>query len=212
MSQIALLSQVPAATIDMSQFSPLSEVPAATLPATSVATLPAKRHFDAGDSSEWYTPAEYIEAARAAMGGIDLDPASCEFANQVVAAARYFDRATDGLGQQWRGRVWLNPPYSDHKGQAARWAAKLLHEYKSGRVSQAVLLVNLSTAYQPMLQEVAKVALVCMVDRRIRFYAPEGGKRRSPTQANVIYYLGERRQAFAEHFTRFGVVLARCED
>jgi len=92
-------------------------------------------------------------------------------------------------------------------GQAAEWAAMLLAEHQSGRVQQAVLLVNLSTSYQAAMQEVARAGLVCMVNRRIRFVSAGGNDERRPTQANVIFYLGERRQAFAEHFGRFGVVL-----
>ena len=170
----------------------LNEEPAA------IKLTPAKRHFDAGESSEWYTPAAYIEAARATMGAIDLDPASCAFANGTVRAARYFDRATGGLRQQWAGRVWLNPPYSDYSGQAAEWAAKLLAEHLAGRVAQGVLLVNLSTSYQPAMQAIARAGLVCMVNHRIKFASGQAADRGSPTQANVIFYLGDRRREFSE--------------
>jgi hypothetical protein len=39
---------------------------------------------------EWYTPAEFVEAARAVLGEFDLDPASSERAQQTVKARRYY--------------------------------------------------------------------------------------------------------------------------
>ena len=42
------------------------------------------------ESVQHYTPRDYAEAARRVMGGIDLDPFSCELANRTVRAARYF--------------------------------------------------------------------------------------------------------------------------
>lgn len=76
------------------------------------------------ESQEHYTPKPIIEAARAWMGAIDLDPASCEAAQRRVRATRWFSRKTAGLGglgvawRNWSGdddampaqKVFLNPP------------------------------------------------------------------------------------------------------
>ncbi len=68
------------------------------------------QRMQSSESNEWWTPEPYIEAARSVLGGIDLDPASCAQANETVQAARYCGVADDGLKQEWKGRVWLNPP------------------------------------------------------------------------------------------------------
>src|SRR5262245_13067731 len=39
---------------------------------------------------EWYTPPQYIAAARAVLGAIDLDPASSEIAQTTVQAGAFF--------------------------------------------------------------------------------------------------------------------------
>ena len=101
-------------------------------------------HQDSGQT-EWYTPSPVVEAARAVMGGIDLDPASSAAANETVQAATYFSRADDGLAQPWAGRVFLNPPFSD----AARFISKLMAERAAGRVTEAcvVTFASLDTAW-----------------------------------------------------------------
>lgn len=75
------------------------------------------------DRDEWYTPPTVIEAARTAMGGIDLDPASCSDANKVVRARTWWAASDLPLERKWAGNVWLNPPYGQQQIRQFYWHA-----------------------------------------------------------------------------------------
>lgn len=47
--------------------------------------------------NEWYTPEEYLNAARSVLGPFELDPASSAQANRTVRAARFYSQQEDGL-------------------------------------------------------------------------------------------------------------------
>jgi len=154
-------------------------------------------------NNEWYTPAEYIEAARLVLGAIDLDPASSDEANEVVKAARYFTAADDGLLQQWQGRTWHNPPYaSDLIG---KFADKLVHHYMAGDVPAAVVLVNNATETAWFQRMAGHSSAVCFPRGRVRFWSPSGTVG-APLQGQAILYMGEDIDAFTAEFRRFGFV------
>jgi ParB family chromosome partitioning protein len=162
-------------------------------------------------SNEWYTPPVYLEAARAVLGGIDLDPASSERANRNVQAAAYYTEEDNGLAQAWWGRVFLNPPYGRWEGEssAGLWTAKLLTEYAAGRVTAAVLLVNAvpgNAWFTPLWQ-----FPICFTDHRISFIDADGRVQAAPTHSNAFVYLGGDRTAFVSAFARFGAVVARIQ-
>ena len=157
---------------------------------------------NSGDN-EWYTPPEFIEAARLVMGSIDLDPASSEVANRTVGAKRIYTAADDGLALKWEGCVWMNPPYE--KGLIDRFAEKLRAEVEAGFVTQAVVLVNnaTDTRWFATLCEVA--TMLCFPTGRIRFHKPDG-ERGAPLQGQAVIYIGGQHEGFARAFASFGMV------
>lgn len=62
---------------------------------------------------ELYTDPKITAMARLVMGGIELDPASCEFANsKFVQAERFYTKEDDGLNKIWKAKtVWMNHPF-----------------------------------------------------------------------------------------------------
>jgi hypothetical protein len=77
-------------------------------------------------SVEHFTPAPVIAAARSVLGAIDLDPASCLIANEVVRAEQIYTAADDGLSAPWVGRIFLNPPGGKTNGESnqKRWCRR----------------------------------------------------------------------------------------
>lgn len=159
----------------------------------------------ASTENEWYTPAKYIEAAREVLGGIDLDPASSDRANQTVKAARFYIAADDGLDQPWSGRVWLNPPYGRLAGE---FTGRLVREYTAGEVEAAILLVNAYCTDTDWFQPLSDYRL-CFTDHRIDFDSAGREKNTTSTHGSVFVYLGPENEAFQKRFSEFGAVVGR---
>ena len=69
-------------------------------------------------TDEWATPQDLFDRLNAEFG-FTLDVCANEDNHKTP---RYFDKAMDGLAQDWTGEVcWMNPPYGR---EIPKWVAK----------------------------------------------------------------------------------------
>lgn len=165
------------------------------------------------ESVEWYTPVEYIEAAREVMGGIDLDPATAATPQEWIRATVFYTQADNGLAQPWLGRVWLNAPYSKTDGQSNQeiWANKLIAEYERGRVNEAIMLVKASIGYN-WFDRLFAAYPVCLVRGLISFIKPDGQINGPAKLGSAFFYLGPNLARFEQVFSRFGRIIPPPEE
>lgn len=183
---------------------------------------------------EFFTPTKITDAARKFLGGIDLDPASCEAANRRIRAGKIYTRDDDALDprKRWKGRVFMNHPFGFaeracdpsitgqpcskkicakrgyHRcadyGGNAAWINKLLESYRRGDVSEAIGICFASTG-EAWLQPLMRYPL-CFLFPRTNYDNAKGAVVKGVTKASVLYYLGKRQKDFAAAFNRFGPV------
>lgn len=172
---------------------------------------PSMRIIHNSGNNERYTPEYIIQLARKTMGNIDVDPASSEIANNsLIKASMFFDKETNGLLQEWHGKIWLNPPYQ--RGLIESFIDKLLEEYHAGRTTEAIILTHNASEtkwYGKLLEE---TTAMCVVSGRIRFYAINNGgqvykPKGAPLQGQFITYIGSNWQTFCDIFKQLGTCL-----
>lgn len=172
------------------------------------------------DSDAWHTPPQYVEAARAVMGSIDLDPFSSSDANAVIKAAYFFDKDRSALAQRWAPgskaqqrkyphgfNVWMNPPYS--LGLIDKAIDRLLAAWEAHTVRQAIVLVNNSTETQWFKRLRLRSQAVCFPTFRIAFLAAGGQRISGATRGQAFFYLGtdEGARRFLEVFEAYGWII-----
>lgn len=141
---------------------------------------------------EWYTPPEVWRAVEAFLGVIDLDP--CANPEKTIPARQHL--LENGLNAIWRGKVYVNPPYTP---RIQPWVEKAL----SDPVEEVILLLPNRTDTIWMQQCMRYT--VCFVKDRIEFWHPGRTKERAAF-GNVFVYRGLRPSNFAEHFRTWGHV------
>lgn len=188
---------------------------------------PAQLINQTSGACEYFSPQPIIKAARAVMGGIDLDPASSAQANKRIGASRFFGLQFegswfDGMAEKWSGRVWMNHPFgraekacslSCHKehehhdrdwhGNAA-WINKLVSEFESGRVTGACCITYACTSeawFRPLLQ-----CVQCFLVPRTNYLLPDGTVKKGVTKGSVVTYFGSDPDKFAAAFADLGIV------
>lgn len=115
-----------------------------------------------GKNDEWLTPKWILEP----LGQFDLDP--------CAPAVRPWDTATnhislpdDGLTAEWKGRVWLNPPFNRY--ERPRWMARM-SEHPRG-----TMLIPAATETDAFIRFVFKCAVaVCFLEGRPHFHYVDG--------------------------------------
>jgi ParB family chromosome partitioning protein len=162
----------------------------------------------------WHTPPEYVEAVREVLGSIDLDPASCDLAQETVKAKKYYTAEMDGLKFDWYGKLFVNPNYQDEQ----KWFSKAIDEYRRGNVTEAIIMTHTSRTYEGWFNLLCSVAsAICFVNGQIQWVCGsllelralqrigEGDKLKWDAHGSIVFYFGENKAQFKRVFSKFGV-------
>lgn len=172
-------------------------------PNASLTTLWGNGKRDESDSFLFMTVDDAKLVKRAFGGKINVDVSSCAEANaKYVQAEKFYDKAKDGLKQDWLDNVFCNPMYHD----VAPWVAKLLQEIEAGNCKQAITLTPASTDTEWFQDIFANASAICFPLHRVKFHQPQTGKLGNPALPSAFAYFGPNHDRFIATFEKRGAV------
>lgn len=126
-----------------------------------------------GKSQVHLTPRFILDA----LGPFDLDPCAATV-RPWDCATRNIVEAEDGLAAEWRGRVWLNPPFDRY--QVGEWISRL------ARHGAGTCLVHARTEAEWFRPIWGSAALILFLFQRIKFVRPDGTVQPANSGAPVV--------------------------
>ena len=129
-------------------------------------------------TDEWYTPPTIFSK----LGHVDLDPCSPVQPLWKIAETAY-TALDDGLSKDWKGRVWLNPPYSR---PLLEQFVRRMADHNNG----IMLLFNRSDSR--MFQEVIfpNATAMLFLKGRVKFYKPTGEQGGTAGTGSILFAFG----------------------
>lgn len=161
-------------------------------------------YYGSSVSVEWYTPRYLIDGVLAVLGAIDCDPCSNPPPYNVPATVHY-TRDDDGLSKEFKGRVFMNPPFGKSSGASSieTWLRKLAAERHTGHVTAAISLQPSRTEAR-WFRYVWQADAVCFLYGRVDFI---GSKASGNTTGTTLAYYGPACDRFAAVFGALGQVI-----
>lgn len=150
---------------------------------------------------DYFTPPEIINAAREAMGGIDLDAASHPLANRIHKIPDYFHTGRSAFHNDWHGRVWLNPPY----GNNAPWFERIVHYVGTGSVTQLCMISPMWAFQTGIALPVMDLSTgLILLSPTPKFWGNADPNKTGKNHPHGVIYIGPNADQFTRAFSSFG--------
>jgi hypothetical protein len=122
-----------------------------------------------------------------------------------VKALTYFDKAVDGLKQEWSGRVWMNPPFSTRL--IGPFVDKLIAGVDSGDITEAISITVNKTETRWGQALLGKADAICFWKRCIEFIRPDGVQlTKGGLWGHMVCYFGPNQEKFRQVFGPHGII------
>ena len=136
-------------------------------------------HETKGASDEWYTPKYIFDAMQVEF---DLDVAHPRCATHVPARNLIHENS---LTEEWKGFVWMNPPWCRPKDKTL-WVAKFI------RHGNGVALMPDSSSAEWWQHFANHADAILFTNGRVKFIKPDGTTGDNPANGTTLFAIGEK--------------------